>query len=255
MRSSELARLSGLTVRALRHYHQVGILDEPRRSSNDYRNYDVHDLVRVLRIKRLVALGIPLDRMPTLLDDREDDREKDAAKLLDELETELTEQIDRLTAQRNLVVSVRAHRAMPDLPPELAPFVALIAKAELPTVSRADRDQAVLLAHLAGDDGMPHIVRLYERLSSPDLAPVVSSLVERFARLDPETSDEDADELTGTFVATMQPILASVAEWERPNTLHQNAHLLEEQTAELFNARQIEVLKAIERRLDSGDAP
>ncbi|MBF4995311.1 MerR family transcriptional regulator [Arthrobacter gandavensis] len=252
MRSSELAQLSGLTVRALRHYHQVGVLDEPRRSSNDYREYDVHDLVRVLRIKRLAALGIPLERMPALLDDKE----KDAGKLLDELEAELTQQIDRLIAQRNLVVSVRAHRATPDLPPELAPFVKLFANAQLPTdVSRADRDQAVLLAHLAGDDGMPHIVRIYERLSAPDLIPVVSSLVERFAHLDPGTSEEDADDLIDTFVGTMQPILASVAEWERPNTLHRTAHLLDEQTAGLFNARQRAVLGAIEQRLDSGDAP
>ncbi|EED6225780.1 MerR family DNA-binding transcriptional regulator, partial [Salmonella enterica subsp. enterica serovar Haifa] len=49
MHSNELARLAGVTVRALRHYHQVGILAEPERRSNGYREYDVHDLIRVLR--------------------------------------------------------------------------------------------------------------------------------------------------------------------------------------------------------------
>lgn len=252
MRSNELARLAGLTVRALRHYHQVGILDEPRRSSNGYREYDVHDLVRVLRIRRLAAVGIPLDRMRTLLDDTEGD----PATLLDELETELTEQIDRLTAQRNLVVRLRTHRAAPDVPPELAPFVALFATAGLPPdASRADRDQIVLLAHLAGEDGMPYVVRFYERLSAPDLAPVVSSLVERFARLGPDASDEDSDALVDTFVRTMQPVLTAVAEWEQPSALHPATHLLDEQTADLFNPRQREVLEAVSRRLDSADKP
>lgn len=33
MRSADLARLAGTTVRTLRHYHQIGLLDEPRRSA------------------------------------------------------------------------------------------------------------------------------------------------------------------------------------------------------------------------------
>lgn len=248
MRSSELARLSGVTVRALRHYHQVGILDEPRRSGNDYREYDVHDLVRVLRIKRLAALGIPLERMPTLLDDTE----VDSADLLDELDRELTDEIDRLTAQRALVAGLREHRAAPDVPPELAPFVALFTSAGLPSdISRADRDQTVLLAHLAGEDGMPHIVRFFEQLSAPELVPVVSSLVERFARIDAETPHEESDELVDAFVNTLQPLLATVAEWERPSALTRRAHLLDEQTADIVNARQRDVLEAIERGLEA----
>ncbi|WP_084195160.1 MerR family DNA-binding transcriptional regulator [Streptosporangium amethystogenes] len=37
MNSSELGSLAGVTVRALRHYHQVGVLDEPPRGPNGYR--------------------------------------------------------------------------------------------------------------------------------------------------------------------------------------------------------------------------
>lgn len=247
MRSSELARLSGITVRALRHYHQVGILVEPPRSSNDYRDYDVHDLVRVLRIKRLAALGIPLERMHALLDDTD----VDSATLLDELDSELSEHIGRLTAQRDLVARLRAHRSPPDLPPELAPFIAMFAVAGMPSdVTKADRDQTVLLAHLAGEEGMPHVIRFYERLSAPDLVPVVSSLIERFARLSAETPDEEADELIETFVITMQPLIAEMAGWQRSSSLDRTAHLLEAQSADLFNARQRDVLAAIERRLE-----
>lgn len=117
MHSGELARLAGVTVRALRHYHQVGVLAEPKRGNNGYRNYDVHDLIRVLRIKRLASLGIPLERMPDLLNDTAVGGEG----LLDELDTELAGQIQRLTGQRELIARLRVHNAPPDLPLELAP--------------------------------------------------------------------------------------------------------------------------------------
>ena len=45
MRSGELAALAGVTVRTLRHYHQIGLLPEPERGGNGYRDYDVHDLL------------------------------------------------------------------------------------------------------------------------------------------------------------------------------------------------------------------
>lgn len=60
MRSKELADLAGVTVRALRHYHQLGLLPEPPRAKNGYREYGAVDLARVLRIKRLSSLGISL---------------------------------------------------------------------------------------------------------------------------------------------------------------------------------------------------
>ena len=50
MLSSELAELAGVTVRTLRHYHQIGLLPEPPRSTGGYRRYNVSDLVRLLRI-------------------------------------------------------------------------------------------------------------------------------------------------------------------------------------------------------------
>ncbi|MEW1841154.1 MerR family transcriptional regulator [Nonomuraea angiospora] len=40
MHSGELARLAGVTVRALRQYHQVGVLAEPERGGNGYPKYN-----------------------------------------------------------------------------------------------------------------------------------------------------------------------------------------------------------------------
>ncbi|MFD2466244.1 MerR family transcriptional regulator [Amycolatopsis silviterrae] len=44
----------------MRHYHEVGLLAEPERLANGYKQYGVVHLVRLLRIKRLVGLGFSL---------------------------------------------------------------------------------------------------------------------------------------------------------------------------------------------------
>ena len=53
----ELARLAGVTPRAIRHYHHTGLLPEPTRSANGYRTYGVRALSRLVQIRRLSALG------------------------------------------------------------------------------------------------------------------------------------------------------------------------------------------------------
>lgn len=56
----ELADLAGTTVNTVRHYHALGLLDDPPRSHNGYKQYRVHHLIRLLRLRRLAELGIPL---------------------------------------------------------------------------------------------------------------------------------------------------------------------------------------------------
>jgi DNA-binding transcriptional MerR regulator len=59
----ELAGLAGTTVNSIRHYHRLGLLNEPERRYNGYKEYEVPDLVRLLRIRRLVNLGVPLSQI------------------------------------------------------------------------------------------------------------------------------------------------------------------------------------------------
>ena len=69
LRSGELAKLAGVTVRTLRHYRTIGLLPDPPRDDNGYCSYGIEDLVRVLRIKRLASLGFSLDDIKGMLDD------------------------------------------------------------------------------------------------------------------------------------------------------------------------------------------
>lgn len=69
MRIGEVARLAGTTPRALRHYHVVGVLPEPARNANGYRRYELVDLVRVTRIRWLLAGGLSLREVGAALQD------------------------------------------------------------------------------------------------------------------------------------------------------------------------------------------
>jgi DNA-binding transcriptional MerR regulator len=60
MRIGELADLIGISTRAIRHYHQAGLLPEPARKANGYREYSLRDAVALARIRRLTELGVPM---------------------------------------------------------------------------------------------------------------------------------------------------------------------------------------------------
>lgn len=247
MHSGELARLAGVTVRALRHYHQVGVLPEPDRRSNGYRSYDVHDLIRVLRIKRLASLGIPLERMAKVLDDAA----SDGGGLLDELDAELAAQIERLTEQRELIARLRIHDAPPDVPPELAPFIAIFAAAGIsPDLAKIDRDQSVLLAHLVGEEGMPSLEKLYQRISAFTVVPAVSDIVARFDRLGPESTEEEVSALVDSFVEVFGPMLDEFSDEGKPYDLTGSATLFDEYTEDVLNEQQRRTLARLVTAFD-----
>jgi DNA-binding transcriptional MerR regulator len=63
-----LASYAGVTIRAVRHYHQIGLLPEPERDASGYRTYDAAAVVRLIRIRTLAEAGVPLARVRELLD-------------------------------------------------------------------------------------------------------------------------------------------------------------------------------------------
>ena len=63
----QLASHTGVTVRAIRHYHQRGLLAEPDRDASGYRRYDATAVVDLIRIKTLSDAGVPLARIEELL--------------------------------------------------------------------------------------------------------------------------------------------------------------------------------------------
>lgn len=246
MNSSELSSLAGVTIRTLRHYHQVGILDEPPRTANRYRQYGVHDLIRVLRIRRLATLGIPLDQMPRLLDDDDDG----AGEILNRLDDEIAAQIGHLTAQRELIAQLRILPAAPDIPPELARFLGT-ATSMPPDLARIDRDQTILLAHLVGTAGMPHLIGFYERMSDPALLPALTETAAAFDTLGPETTEEELQQYVERFIDVFSPIAQALTAAAPNLDVSPAANLFEEYTASVLNTVQQQALAMIGTRLDA----
>lgn len=67
-RIGELARQAGITVRALRHYDQFGLLSPSSRTSGGHRCYTSADVQRLHRIIALQSCGLSLEEIKTALD-------------------------------------------------------------------------------------------------------------------------------------------------------------------------------------------
>ncbi|MFK5689416.1 MerR family transcriptional regulator [Ornithinimicrobium sp. LYQ92] len=207
MRSNDLARLAGISVRTLRHYHQVGVLEEPVRSGNGYRDYDTHALVRVLRIRRLAELGFSLAQIATLVEGSG----PAAEDLFDSLDAEFAEQIERLTRQRELLAHLRRHGVPPDLPPEIAASHELLRRSGLTeSAAELDRDYALLLAQVLGAAGQEYLTAVYDLMSRPARAPATAAAMAAWADLDDESTEADIDRLVGQLTELLVPVLAEL---------------------------------------------
>jgi DNA-binding transcriptional MerR regulator len=147
----ELAELTGTTLRAVRHYHEVGLLAEPERRSNGYKQYGVAHLVRVLRIKRLTDLGFGLSQIAEMGD--ADDHPEEALRTLD---AELATTIERLQRARIELGLILTQAAPTDLPPELA------AVAKNTKLSDADRSFSVVMSRVLGSKGLEAYAELIQ---------------------------------------------------------------------------------------------
>lgn len=250
MRSGEVARLAGVSVRTLRHYHQVGVLPEPERGSNGYREYDVHDLVRLLSIRRLAALGIALEHMPSILDESDAGSET----LLDALDAELAGQLERLTRQREMIASLRTHRAFLDLPPELARFQAAFEAAGLSReMARIDRDQSLLLAQVAGEEAMDDLSRIYERLTAPDVVGEMTTAMEALGALRAEATQEEIRAVGHRLGAVLAPFVNELAAPVPPFDARAVGVLLGAHSDAVLNAAQRGALGFLEEHLTGSD--
>jgi DNA-binding transcriptional MerR regulator len=64
-----VAYLSGVTIRTLHHYDEIGLLSPGGRSAAGYRVYEDRDLARLQRILFYRELGFTLDEISTIVDD------------------------------------------------------------------------------------------------------------------------------------------------------------------------------------------
>jgi len=163
MRIGELAGLVGISTRAIRHYHDVGLLPEPARTANGYREYSLRDAVELARVRRLTELGLSLDEVGDAL---AGDAGRDLAEILRELDADLARQEADLRQRRARLARLLAQAETGGQPSGQAPVSAGLAglfgrMADVaaqrpgpePAAAAKDRDLMALLETAAEADG------------------------------------------------------------------------------------------------------
>jgi DNA-binding transcriptional MerR regulator len=98
----EVARASGLTVRTLYHYDEIGLVSAGERTPAGHRRYTPADLRRLYRVRALRRLGLSLEEIRTAIDQSSDDPAAIRALLTAQL-SELDAHADRIADLRNRI--------------------------------------------------------------------------------------------------------------------------------------------------------
>lgn len=100
----ELAKQTGMTVRTLHHYDEIGLLSPSDRTAAGHRLYVEDDVARLQQVASLRSLGFPLDEIRDLLNGRRlsplDVVRMHADRMRQQLRTQqrLVERLDALAA-------------------------------------------------------------------------------------------------------------------------------------------------------------
>jgi DNA-binding transcriptional MerR regulator len=152
---SQLATYSGVTVRAVRHYHAKGLLPEPERDASGYRRYDAAAVVELIRIRTLADAGVPLSRVKELL--AADEAEFAAA--VNDIDRRLVAEIEERQRHRERVAQLAAGDRLA-LPPEAVDYIDRLRKLDIPQQAvDLERDSWILVAAQMPDQ-MPALMAL-----------------------------------------------------------------------------------------------
>lgn len=170
---SQLAAYAGVTVRAVRHYHQIGLLPEPERDASGYRRYGATAVVSLIKLRTLADAGVPLSQIGQML-------EADAstfAEAVQRIDSHLHDEIERLETSRKQIAQLTAGDSLA-LPPEVISYLDRLREiGASERMVEGERDGWILVAarwpdrihewmpgKLAQLDD-PQVVRLYRALS------------------------------------------------------------------------------------------
>ncbi|WP_066367524.1 helix-turn-helix domain-containing protein [Herbidospora mongoliensis] len=216
----EIAELAETTVKTVRYYHEIGLLDEPDREPNGYKRYEVRHLTRLLRIKRLTGLGVPLAQVAAMGADP--DRQASVFRTID---AELEATVERLQDIRRVLATLSEPGASADVPTGFSGVAEDL----------RDNDRALLTiyAQLFSDESMDAVRRTLE--ARPNVA------------LDEEFRDlpEDADDITRQSLAEqLAPFIDHPVTLELKDSAPRQARVALGRALEaLYNRAQIDVLR------------
>lgn len=225
----ELAELAGTTLKTVRYYHAIGLLDEPERAANGYKKYRIPHLIRLLRIRRLVDLGVPLSGIAAMAESDEN-----AEQALRALDAELAASIERQQRMREDLALIRRHRNLVDLPPGFGENAA--------ELSDADRSLLMLYSRVFSPATMAALRELH---SVPRTRNEVA-----FDTLPEDASEETRRRLAERYAPEVReqlaahPLLQDPAA-QAPMSAAATSSVIVQGIVELYNRAQLDVMRRV----------
>jgi DNA-binding transcriptional MerR regulator len=109
----QLARLSGIKPKAIRYYESAGVLPKAERQENGYRHYDQTDLDRLILLRCLRRLGVPLESLKPLLHEPADaycaDIQQEVLRLIEERRKAIDQELKELSLLRETLTCNEEH--------------------------------------------------------------------------------------------------------------------------------------------------
>ncbi len=233
----QLAAYAGVTVRAVRHYHQIGLLPEPERDDSGYRRYGPTAAVSLIKIRTLAGAGVPLSQIGGLLG-------ADAATFagaVESIDDHLRDEIERLETSRKQIAQLASGDGLV-LPPEVISYLDRLR--ELGVAERlveGERDGWILVA-ARWPDRIPELMPAKSaQLEDPRLVRlyrVLSELVES------DTADERLLEEAADLMVDMAEQAYAAGELDYGEMAHDDQHF------DLLDALALEADPRAQRLLD-----
>jgi len=229
----QLADYAGVTIKAVRHYHQRGLLAEPPRDASGYRRYTAQHAVELVKIRTLAEAGVPLARIDELLAAEPD---RFSAAII-EIDRQLRERAEDLLRTRERLAQLNVGDRL-FVSAEVSDYLEELQRLGISQrLIRMERDGWILLRSVAPRLAAGWVADKQEAITSPefqaiyleydaafDLSPTDSrlrSLAERMARWmtsrpaaaePPSAEDAQLAKLIAASVGAVSPAWNRIAE-------------------------------------------
>ncbi|MEU7138621.1 MerR family transcriptional regulator [Nocardia sp. NPDC046473] len=159
-----LAEYAGVTIKAIRHYHERGLLAEPDRDSSGYRRYTAQDAVDLIKIRTLAEAGVPLARIKDLHDADPDT----LTAAIAEIDRDLRDRIAQLRRTRDQLAQLRGGERL-FVSPEVADYLDDLRELGVSEHRiHLERDGWILMQTAAPEDAARWITEKRDLITDPE---------------------------------------------------------------------------------------
>lgn len=174
----QLAEYAGVTIRAVRHYHKRGLLDEPERDASGYRRYTAHHAIELIKIKTLADAGVPLARVREL----RDAEPAEFSGAIEEIDRDLEVRIAELTRARQRIRGLSGGDRL-FVPEDVADYLDDLRAIGLSDrYLRVERDLWILVCAVRPKEAAEQLADRRDALADPQLRDLILDFDKAFAR-------------------------------------------------------------------------